>query len=60
MNKFSKDIILAVKNHGSWNEYQFDVRDGRWREALKIFKDSAQDVKIIYRQNDDIFVITLL
>jgi 5-methylcytosine-specific restriction endonuclease McrBC GTP-binding regulatory subunit McrB len=49
MNKFSKDIILAVKNHGSWNEYQFDIKDGRWREALKIFKDSAQDVKIIYR-----------
>ena len=40
MNKFSKDIVLAVKNHGSWNEYQFDVRDGRWREALKIFKAS--------------------
>ena len=49
MNTTCKQIVLAVKNHNCWTEYQFDTRDGRWREALKILKDSAQDVKIIYR-----------
>lgn len=49
MNKFSKTIVLAVKNHGTWNEYVFQVSDGRWREALKIFKDCSDDVRIIYR-----------
>lgn len=49
MNKLTKQVVLAVKNHGHWNEYQFDTGDSRWKEALKIFKDSADAVKIIYR-----------
>jgi len=49
MNKFSKYIVLAAKTNGHWNEYEFLVSDGRWREALKVLKDSSDDLKIIYR-----------
>jgi len=49
MNKFSKYIVLAAKTNGHWNEYEFLVSDGRWREALKVLKDSSDDLRIIYR-----------
>ena len=49
MNKFNKYIVLAVKTNGHWNEYKFSVSDGRWQEALKVLKDSSDDLRIIYR-----------
>ena len=49
INKFAKTIVIASKTKGTWNEYEFHVSDRRWREALKILKDSSDDLKIIYR-----------
>jgi hypothetical protein len=49
MNKFNKYIVLAAKTNGHWNEYKFSVSDGRWQEALKVLKDSSDDLRIIYR-----------